>query len=379
MPPKEKLYIFAGGGSGGHLYPGISVAQCILEQDPTAKIVFYTTNRQIDKEILSKHSYDQVVQPVLPMKKSVGGMIKFYRNWLKSIWNIRELFVNEMPAVVLGLGGFASAPAMKVAHEKGIPVAMLNPDAIPGKANRYAAKFSDKIFLQWSTTSESFDGKYKENCLATGCPIRSNLFTGEPRKAYKMLGLNPAKKTLVVMGGSQGGRNVNEAFVLCIEEILSQPVLAEKLSEWQVVHLTGEDDQDWVKQNYRQCKFPAQVIAYTEKMWVVLMCADLVVARSGASTLAELTSKKLPSILIPYPYHKDQHQLRNAEILERTNASIIVKDQKDAAKTAPCLEAALLSCLDDDQRAKMATGSAEIAKPNAAMTVAQELIIMANQ
>lgn len=363
------MYILAGGGSGGHLYPGLAVAEALREIEREAGILFLCTEREIDERILGESGFSFIPQPIVPLPRKIRQVWNFYSCWRDSIGLCKGVFQKEQPRAVLGLGGFASGPALKVAAKMEIPTAMLNPDAVPGKANRFARRHAQKIFLQWETSRQYFD-KDQSKCVVTGCPIRISFITkSEKRGAKRELGLEEDKKLLVSMGGSQGGHNVNRAVVTCLKGI-------KDIEDWQVLHLTGKEDKKQVAEEYKQAGIEAQVWAYTEQMDKVLTAAELVIGRAGASTLAELTAAGAPSILLPYPYHKDQHQLRNAEVLAEAGAAKIVTDACDEEKTAPALALVLGDCMIEGELKKMADATSKLAQPEAAKRVAEELIRM---
>jgi len=376
------LYILAGGGSGGHLYPGLAVAEALREIEPEAGILFLCTERGIDERILAESGFSFIPQSIVPLPRKVGQVWNFYSCWRDSIGLCKGILQKEQPRAVLGLGGFASGPALKVASKMEIPTAMLNPDAVPGIANRYARRYARKIFLQWETSKQYFD-KDESKCVVTGCPIRQAIVQGrgargEGREAKCALGLAEDKKLLVVMGGSQGGHNVNQAVVACLKGMGEKRWAVPTLQDWQVLHLTGKADNKQVSREYEQAGIAAAIWAYTEQMDKVLAAAELVIGRAGASTLAELTAAGVPSILLPYPYHKDQHQLRNAEVLAKAGAAKIVTDTCDEEKTAKALATVLGDSMIEEQLQKMADSAQRLAQPEAARRVAEELLGMTN-
>jgi UDP-N-acetylglucosamine--N-acetylmuramyl-(pentapeptide) pyrophosphoryl-undecaprenol N-acetylglucosamine transferase len=365
------MYILAGGGSGGHLYPGLAVAEALREMEPGAGILFLATEREIDERILGESGYSFIPQPIVPLPRKIRQVWNFYFCWRDSIKLCEGILQQEQPRAVLGLGGYASGPALKVAAKMNIPTAMLNPDAVPGIANRYARRHARKIFLQWESSRQHFD-KDQAKCVVTGCPIRKSIITkSDKREAKSALGLEPDKKLLVVMGGSQGGRNVNRAVMVCLKGMGSR-------EDWQILHLTGKEDKKQVSKDYEQAGIAVTVWAYTEQMDKVLAGAELVIGRAGASSLAELTAAGVPSILLPYPYHKDQHQTRNAEVLAAAGAAKIVTDTRDEEKTAKALAAVLGDSMIEEPLQQMADAALQLGKPEAARRVAEELMGMTN-
>jgi len=372
------IYILAGGGSGGHLYPGLAVAEALRELNPEAGILFLCTERTIDERILAETGFSFIPQPIVPLPRKLSQVWNFYSCWRDSIGLCKGVFQREQPRAVLGLGGFASGPALKVAAKMAIPTAMLNPDAVPGIANRYARRHAQKIFLQWETSRQYFE-KDQTKCVVTGCPIRKSIIgkaegkrqKAEKKEAKSALGLDESKNLLVVMGGSQGGHNVNRAVVVCLKE---KRCAVHTLPDWQILHLAGKEDRKQVSKEYEQAGMAVTVWAYTEQMDRVLAGAELVIGRAGASTLAELAAAGAPSILLPYPYHKDQHQLRNAEIFVEAGAAKIVRDACNEEKTAQSLAAVLDDSMIEGELRKMADAASKLAQPEAAKRVAEELI-----
>lgn len=371
---EDGLLVLAGGGTGGHLFPGLAVARAFKQRFPQGRVLFLATQRPIDDTILGPSGWDYQAQPVQPLPRRPDQFISFLRGWQDSMAMCRKILADPKLFAVLGLGGFASGPAIKAARGRHVSIGLLNPDAVPGRANRFAMGKVDVIFAQWEQSTEHF-GRHARKCRVTGCPIRSEIITTTRQDGCRELGLDPQKQTLVIMGGSQGGHNVNEAAVWSLThagESLSP--LHDLLAGWQIIHITGAADREQVQQRYATAKLEVQVLPFTERMGAVMATADLVVNRAGASTLAEITASGTPSILLPYPYHKDQHQLRNAEILREVGAAMIVKDQCVAERTGVTLRAALGRCLTEpDRLAQMARGAQTLARPDAAVDVVRFL------
>jgi UDP-N-acetylglucosamine--N-acetylmuramyl-(pentapeptide) pyrophosphoryl-undecaprenol N-acetylglucosamine transferase len=371
-----QFYILAGGGSGGHLYPGIAVAEALREAGSGVDVLFLCTERQIDQDILEDSGWRYERQPIVPLPRSVGRVWNFWRRWRASVKLCERLIREKRPTAVLGLGGYASGPAMKVAARMKVPVGMINSDALPGVANKYCRKFADRIFVQWRESVSCFD-KDARKCIVTGCPIR-NMFEGRAAKNK-----DNREKVLLIMGGSQGGRNVNRAVVKCLTEVeepgegncVGQSLI---LQGWRITHITGKDDREWVERQYKGANVAAKVIDFTRKLPQLLVGADLVIGRAGASSLAELTAMGIASILLPYPYHRDRHQLRNAEVLEKSGAAKVVTDHCDEEKTSRELKNVLNELLaDEDRLESMSRAAQKIGKPDAAGRVAEELIKLA--
>ena len=206
---KNSFFILAGGGSGGHLYPGLAVAEALRQITPGVEVLFVCTQREIDRVVLGQSDWRYEAQPIVPLPSRPGEVWRFWQSWRASVRMCERLMRKRRPRAVLGLGGFAAGPAMKVAAKLAVPVGMLNPDAVPGKANKYCKKYADKIFLQWDVTAKYFSG-YADKCVVCGCPIR---------KGFEQRKRDENNKTLVVVGGSLGGHNVNTAVVKCLSRL----------------------------------------------------------------------------------------------------------------------------------------------------------------
>lgn len=363
----EQTILFAGGGTGGHLYPGIAVAEALRERYPDLKPVFLTTQREIDKTILGPTGFEQIAQPIVPIVTSIGGLMRFWRGWRETKDIVRKVIHERKPAAVLGLGGYAAGVGVKIASLKKIPTAIVNPDVVPGKANKYLMQYSTAVCCQFAETADHVPGKDRQKLRVTGCPIRRDIVNRPPREeAMKRLGLDPTLKTLLITGASLGAKTVNEAAVALLPQL--------ELHGWQVLHLSGRDHAQTVRAAYREKNFPAHVVDFTPAMADVWAAADLAISRSGASSCAELTATGVPAILMPYPYHKDLHQRANAKVLADAGAAILLDDEKEAAKNAARLRAVLEPLLRDPaRRQSMADAAGKLGRPDAATAVADVL------
>jgi UDP-N-acetylglucosamine--N-acetylmuramyl-(pentapeptide) pyrophosphoryl-undecaprenol N-acetylglucosamine transferase len=366
MPENQPKTIFmAGGGTGGHLYPGIAVAESLRRIDPDVKCVFLCTTREIDRVILEPTGFEFIPQPIERPHRSVGGLLKFWRSWRETMSLGRRLLKERQPAAVVGLGGYAAGVAVKLANKKGIPTVLINPDVIPGKANYFLMKQAAVVCCQFEATREHVSESRREKLQFTGCPIRSDFANLPSREeAAKRLGLDPRLNTITITGASQGAATINEALPLTLANI--------KMTGWQILHLSGRSHADAVREAYRTRDLPARVIDFTPGMADVWAATDLTVSRSGASTCAELTACGIPSVLMPYPFHKDQHQRLNAKVLADAGAAVLLDDLRDSKKNAEKLQPVLAPLIHDAERRKnMAAAARKLGKPDAADTVAR--------
>ena len=375
-----RTILLAGGGSGGHLYPGVAVAQALIARDPAIRPLFLCTGREIDRTILSATGFEFVEQPIVPPRKSVGGLLKFWRAWRSTQDVVRATLDERRPAAVLGLGGYAAGAAVKAAAKAGAPTAIVNPDVVPGKANQFLLGHVREVYCQFEQTREHVPAAHRDKLIATGCPIRSDMVPLPPRdQAAARIGLDPAVQTLVVTGASQGAVTVNHAVVEALSRITRDPAAAgdRTLQGWQVLHLSGRENADDVRREYRTLEVRATVVDFTPAMADVWAVADLAVSRSGASSVAELTACGVPGVLMPYPFHKDMHQLANARVLVDAGAAVLVEDQRERNATGEALRGVLEALLyDAPRRRAMSDAARALSRPDAADAIAGRMLAM---
>ena len=358
------LFIFAGGGTGGHLYPGLAVAGELARISGGSRIVFACSNRAIDRSILDPLPYAVMPQPVLPLPNRPGKVFPFLAAWLSAKAQGRRMVADLRPRAVLGLGGFAAAPVVRAAAGANIPTALLNPDAVPGRANRYLARRVDAIFTQFEATAERFARAVREKIKPVGCPIRSGVASADRAEAVAHLGLDADRRTLLICGGSLGAESIN----LAISELLGGALSAQIEDGWQVVHITGRSSAP------AAADVPhVHRLAYCDRMDFALSACDLAVVRGGASTIAELTVTGTPAVVVPYPHHKDRQQVLNAQPLARAGAAVVC--EQSAEPLAGPLGETLAEILAHPRRlADMRAAADGLGKADAAGQVARWMI-----
>ena len=359
--------LFAGGGTGGHLYPGIAVARALQQIAPNVRPLFLCTQREIDRTILAPTGLDYIQQPIVPPVKTVGGLLKFWKSWRETKDLLKTVLSERNPRAVLGLGGYAAGPAVRMAASAGAAAAILNPDVIPGHANQFLLKAARSICCQFDETREHLPPSRRDKMIVTGCPIRPELTHLPPRpQAAARLGVDPMLHTLTITGASQGAQTVNQAVCEVLKGL--------KLQGWNVLHLAGRDHAAAVRAEYREMNLPAVVIDFTPDMADVWAVTDLCVSRSGASTVAELAACAVPSILFPYPFHKDQHQKANAQVLASAGGAVVLSDERSRRKNADQLREVLEPLLyDAPRRQQMSAAARSRSHPDAAGAVARVL------
>ncbi len=364
----KRHYFFAGGGTGGHIYPAVAVCEQLKIIDPDSVVTFLCTSREIDARILSRVNVDFVPLPALPFSLNPVRFLKFIFKLMQSREFCKTLLLPvSKNSVVVGVGGFASAPAVLAAKALKIPIAIINVDSVPGRANKLLARYAREIFVQFNDTAKSFISS--DSVIdAAGCPLRKSFQSPDPQKALQQLDLEVDRKTLLVTGASSGAASINRAFCKLA------PMLG-TLENWQIVHITGIKNLHQVKTEYEQIDIPHRVIDYYDDMADLFAVSDLIIGRGGAVSVAEYAAAGKPVIIMPYPYHKDKHQYLNADKLVEAGAAVIVDDQpNDIEKTAQELGNQLLILMSDKPNLeKMGKAAGSIAKPDAALKIAKRL------
>lgn len=366
-------FFFAGGGTGGHIYPALAVAEQIVERRPDACIRFLCSTRPVDKRILNKTEFAYNVLPATGLYFDPRRFIAFCRTFCQSYRRARDMIAHSRNPVVIGAGGFVAAPVCMAGHKLGAPVALVNVDIVPGRANRLSARWADEIFVQFEESAREFSSR-RAAITTVGCPLRSGFAQADRMRAIEALSLDATKKTLLITGASSGSMRINEAVAMLL------PRLEAFADAWQIVHLTGLDNLDEVASRYEGVHIGHKVVSYYDRMPDLLAAADLLVGRSGAVSVAEYAVAGVASICMPYPHHKDRHQYRNAGKLVEVGAACIVDDLSDPNDRADWLWEELQRLMADDvTRGEMAEACKLVARPNAAADIAERLLALAQR
>lgn len=362
-------YIFAGGGTGGHLYPALAVADQLSKIQPQASIVFLCSRRAVDARVLSAYPYEFYPLPAEGFSANPLQAIRFFAMGFKSYGFVKQ-FLQPLAerCVLVATGGFVSAPAVLAAHALKIPVWLINVDYVPGKANRFLAHFARQIFTQFDQTSRYF-GRFANKTVCVGCPVRAEFAHPKPQQAQQTIGLDSQKATLLITGASSGALGINQAMLRLIDK------LAAFADRWQVVHLTGQAHYPAIAQVVKTAPIRYFPIDYYDQMADLYAASDLIIGRGGAVSVAEYAAVGKPVICLPYPYHKDQHQLLNVQPLVNAGAAIIVQEtvgQPD--QTAQRLWKTLEPLLKDDKkRLQMACAARSFCRLDAANHIANAI------
>lgn len=356
-------YLFAGGGTGGHLMPGIAMAQRIRDLPSAgASITFAVSDRLHDADTLARYDLPRVVWgarrwtdwidlPAFAMANTVAVS--------RTVARVRAL----KPDVVVALGGYASAFPAIAAVLLRRPLVLLEQNVIPGRANRRLSRYASLICCQWEQSARWFSNR--PALAVTGNPVRPEILQNGPANASQFNGLANAAPTVLVMGGSQGAHAINQVIIEAL------PRLGASVPNAQFIHLAGAADRDEVEAAYRQAGARAFVADYLDDMACAYRCADLVVSRAGGTSLAEITALGLASILIPYPYAADDHQRHNARVLGECGAAEVV----DPNQLTPDIIAAKIETLlrDDTIRRGMSMRAREKGRPDAADRIVESI------
>jgi UDP-N-acetylglucosamine--N-acetylmuramyl-(pentapeptide) pyrophosphoryl-undecaprenol N-acetylglucosamine transferase len=345
--------ILAGGGTGGHVIPALAIAN-ELKKSYGAEVLFIGTARGIENRLVPAAGYPLRLVRVGALKNvSLMTRAKTAFDLPRAVWDASRMLNEFAPDVVIGVGGYASGPAMLAAVVKHIPTLAFEPNVVPGFANRVVARFVSGAAVHFEETA-----KYFRHAEVTGVPVRQAFFE-IPVLSNKKRGGVP---TLLVFGGSQGAHAINEAMIRCLPELRRQaPGI-------HIIHQTGERDYNDALAAYASLGESAEVFKFIEDMPAAFARADLVVCRSGASTVAEITAAGKPAIFVPFPRAADDHQRVNAEALAREGAAVVVEESK---LEGVWLVETIAALLGDPRRLEaMSAAARELAHPNAARDIA---------
>jgi UDP-N-acetylglucosamine--N-acetylmuramyl-(pentapeptide) pyrophosphoryl-undecaprenol N-acetylglucosamine transferase len=352
--------VIACGGTGGHLFPGLAVAETLRERGH--EVLLFISEKEIDSMAVAGRTdfrFEKLPTVALPSPFS-PAILAFLRRFNESLSLCRAIYRKFNPHVVLGMGGFTSTAPVLAGRMRGLPTFLHESNAVPGKANRYTARFVRAVLLGFKECAAFFPKVCTE---FTGTPIRSSLRPVDRGTAREKLGLRNDLTTLLVMGGSQGASGINQAVIKSLPALQHQSL--------QVIHLSGSRDERLLADNYRRENIPAYVAAFHYQMEHIYSAANFAIARSGAASLAELSAFSLPAVLVPYPYAANDHQQRNAEIFSRADAAFILKE---ADLTGDLLVTKIRQLLDDlPKRNAMARNSSRLAPKNAAALVVETM------
>jgi UDP-N-acetylglucosamine--N-acetylmuramyl-(pentapeptide) pyrophosphoryl-undecaprenol N-acetylglucosamine transferase len=387
--------LLAGGGTGGHLYPVLSLARALsgapadpglckpgetmpqIElgldlHDGAPTLLFVSSTGALDAGMLADARIPTATVASSPLSRtSVFSAALGLAGNAVGVAQAMPLVARFRPDVIIASGGYASVPVVSAAamlrtarQLPGLKIALIEPNAMPGVANRALSRAADEVWGAYADTAAYFPGKF----VKTGVPVRPEFYAPVAKAdARKRLGLDPGRSTVLVFGGSQGARKINVA--------VSAMVARRRLpSEWQVLHVTGKRDYEWMaaerKAEHNENRYIAA--AYLDDMALAHAASDVVVSRAGASSLAEFAVSGLPALLVPYPHASEDHQRKNAQVFEARGAAIIIED---ASLDADTLYWALLDIMNDDKRAAMSAAARGLSQPRALHHMVERILL----
>jgi UDP-N-acetylglucosamine--N-acetylmuramyl-(pentapeptide) pyrophosphoryl-undecaprenol N-acetylglucosamine transferase len=344
--------ILAGGGTGGHVIPALAIAQ-ELQRRYRAEVLFIGTARGLENRLVPAAGFPLELVKVGALNRvSLATRIRTAFDLPRAIFTAAGLLNEFQPDIVIGVGGYASGPAMLAAILKHTPTLAFEPNLVPGFANRMVARFVSAAAVHFEQTADHF-----RNAVVTGVPVRPAFFQ-IPKKSY-----SPGSPTLLVFGGSQGARAINQAV------IGSLPELKRRLPGLHVIHQTGEREYNETQAAYARVAIDCEVHKFIDDMPSFFARADLVLCRSGASTVAEIAAAGKPAIFVPFPRAADDHQRRNAEAMEQASAAVVLEETRlDEVWLVDTIEA----LLEDPARlGRMSDAARAMSHPNAAKEIAE--------
>ena len=346
--------LIAGGGTGGHLFPGVAIAEELRAREPDAAIKFVGTRRGIEARVLPDLGWELEFIEVSGLKTvGTAGAIKGLFRLPRALWQARRIVKAFKPDAVVGVGGYASGPVVLAAKLRGIPTAICEQNSIPGLTNKMLGKLARAVFLSFDESKRFFKAK---KIIMSGNPVRRDL-------VQKLLAAGAAQQGVVhvlVVGGSQGAVAVNELASKALGALAKHTPIA-------ITHQTGEKDLEPTSARYREAGVTADCRAFIKDMAAAYQSADLIIGRAGATTVAELAIAGKPAIFIPYPFAADNHQELNAREMADKGAALMFRQ---ADLTAEKLADALRPLLTDAaKRAEMGAAMKSLAKPGAAAAV----------
>ena len=357
--------LISGGGTGGHIFPAVAVADALVELVPDCEILFIGAEGKMEMEKIPKAGYEIIGLPIRGIQRKLSlknAMVPF--RLVTSFLKVRKVIADFKPDVAFGTGGYASAPALKMAQWMGVPTAILESNNYPGLANKWLAKSVEKVFVAFEGLERFFP---KEKIELTGNPvrkdIRSLLYYQEEAKRFFDWG--QSRKTLLFFGGSLGARTINLAVRDAVEYFKSRPDIF-------VIWQTGKNDAAFL--DCETAKLPnVRAMQFIDRMDLAYSIADLVVCRAGALTLSELAVVRKPSVLVPSPNVAEDHQTKNAAYLENRHAAIMVRD----VDVGQMLIEKINELIEDDEKLNaLSENIAKEGRENAAVQIAETLIKM---
>jgi UDP-N-acetylglucosamine--N-acetylmuramyl-(pentapeptide) pyrophosphoryl-undecaprenol N-acetylglucosamine transferase len=357
------MIVIAAGGTGGHLYPAVALAREFLRRDPSTTVLFVGTARGLESKVLNHEGFDLALINAKPvMGKGLWGIVTGLCAMPVSLGQCLSILKARRADLVIGIGGYTSPMMILAAALRGIVRVILEPNANPGMANKAAGPLAHRVFLAFESAADSFD---RSKVRVVGTPIRKAFLENSYRGRQKSRSFH-----LLVFGGSQGAKAVNTAVMGALPELMTQ------LPQLTATHQTGDSDHARVAETYRLAGIESRVeaVPFLYDMPAALQEADLVIARAGAMTVAELTACGKPAILIPLPSAIYDHQTKNAKVMEAAGGAVVLSQ---SMLTGPALARTVMDVLGNPERLRgMGAASLSMRRIDAAEAIVHECYLL---
>ena len=370
--------LISGGGTGGHIFPAVSIANALRAQDPSCEILFVGALGRMEMERVPQAGYDIVGLPVRGIDRSRPWRnIRVAIDFVRSMWQVRQIIRRFRPDVGVGVGGYASGAAMKVAAKMGVPILLQEQNGFAGVTNKMLKNDASKICVAYEGMERFFPAN---KLILTGNPVRQNLTTGSKEGAIEYFNntfgvhFTTERKTLLIIGGSLGARTINNSIIAHLPELINSDVQV----IWQTGKYYFEQCQVALDEYNSEFKIQNSKLICTDfigQMPDAYALADLVISRAGASSISELCLLGKPSILVPSPNVAEDHHTHNAMALVRKDAAVLVKDVEAHEKM---VQTALQLIQDEKTLQELQTNILTLALPDSAKLIAQEVMALAN-
>lgn len=357
--PEENGFrmVVAGGGTGGHLFPGIALAQAFTTKHFSNQVLFVNAGRMIEVTVLQQLGWPMETIPIEGIKgRGIAKQLKASFMIPRAVWRARSILKAFAPHVVLGVGGYSAGPVVMAAWLMGIPTVLHEQNQLPGLTNRLLRRVVDRIYLTFTDDAERFD---PEKTLVAGNPVRDEFLILNEKKV-----IDPERFDLLVLGGSQGAHAINQAMIEALPQLVGQAGL-------HVTHQTGAQDEDMVAQAYEQSGVSATVKRFFNNVADLYHHADLIIGRAGATTVAEITAVGRAAVFVPFPHAADDHQTGNARALVTAGAAeMIPQKELSGSRMAKTI---IFHMQHRDQLAEMADKARSLGRPEAALTIVNDI------
>lgn len=370
MNSQQPRIIISGGGTGGHIFPAIAIADSLKKRFPQADILFIGAKNRMEMDRVPKAGYPIEGLWISGFKRELSlDNLSFPFKLLSSMIKARKIIKRFKPDVVIGVGGFASGPTMKTASSLGIPIVIQEQNSFPGVTNKLVAKKAAKICVAYDNMEKWFP---KDKIVLTGNPLRNNIKSLDDKKdeCLKFFGLDTSKKTILLVGGSQGALGINKGISAMID--------AFKDNDYQMIWQTGvhyyEKALEEVKRNGLQDRIKCTV--FIDRMDMAYSAADVVISRAGAMSISELSLLRKAVVFVPLPTAAEDHQTKNAMSLVNEKAALMVKNSETEKELLPVVFDLLQN---EDKQNEMKDNIAKFAKPNAAEDIVSQIEMIINK